>query len=60
MAPRAAAVDPVRHNCAARAGSIAEGRRLRHAQDARPQSRATGTLLVPGAQHRRQRLRHAK
>eukprot|EP00974_Lingulodinium_polyedra_P132436 11221711-Lingulodinium_polyedra.AAC.1 len=44
MAPRAAAVDPVRHTCPARAGSIAAGRRLPHAPDARPPSRATGTL----------------
>eukprot|EP00974_Lingulodinium_polyedra_P009066 866570-Lingulodinium_polyedra.AAC.1 len=60
MAPRAAAVDPVRHSCAPRAASIAQGSRLHHAPDVRPQSRATGALRVPSAQHRRQRLCHAK
>eukprot|EP00974_Lingulodinium_polyedra_P088077 8541399-Lingulodinium_polyedra.AAC.1 len=60
MAPRAAAVDPVGHRCAARAGNIAQGRRRNHAHDARPQSTSTGTLRVAAAQHRCQRLRHAK
>eukprot|EP00974_Lingulodinium_polyedra_P089502 8679267-Lingulodinium_polyedra.AAC.1 len=36
-------------------GASLSGERRRHAPHARPPSRATGTLRVPGAQHRRQR-----
>eukprot|EP00974_Lingulodinium_polyedra_P058788 5659528-Lingulodinium_polyedra.AAC.1 len=60
MAPRAAAVDPVRHRCAARPGNIVQGRRRNQAHDARPESTSMGTLRVPAVQHRCQHLCHAK